>query len=204
MIARNEEKNIAKALGLLRPHFAEIVVVDTGSSDQTLALASEHADKVLSFAWGDDFSAARNFSLTQAVNDWVLVVDCDEFLEEIDAGEMGRMINSYPEGIGMIIRHNPYESDAEGAERRGALATERVGRLFDRRIHHYQGIIHEQVVRCDGTEPQYFPIPLSFRHEGYLTKKTAEEKARRNLALLLYDLESNGANPYTYFQLGQS
>jgi tetratricopeptide (TPR) repeat protein len=114
------------------------------------------------------------------------------------------MISDYPDGIGMILRHNPYESAAGGDERRGALATERVGRLFDRRIHHYQGIIHEQVARRDGAEPQYFPIPLSFRHEGYLTKKTAAEKARRNLELLFRDLELNGPNPYTYFQIGQS
>ncbi|MDR0219829.1 MAG: glycosyltransferase family 2 protein, partial [Lachnospiraceae bacterium] len=140
MIAKNEETRLARCLGLLRPHFAEIVVVDTGSGDQTAVLAAQYADKVCRFAWVNDYSAARNYSLAQASHDWILVVDCDEFLEEIDPAGMEQMMKAHPEGVGMIVRHNPQEK--EGGE--AALMTERVARLFDRRIYHYQGLVHEQ------------------------------------------------------------
>lgn len=208
VIAKNEEGYIGKCLSLLRPYFAEIIVVDTGSRDRTAAVAAEYADKVVNFEWVNDFSAARNFSFTHASNDWILVVDCDEFLEEIDVGGMERLMRSYPESVGMIIRNNPYRNDEAGGtgagERPDSVMTERVGRLFDRRIYHYRGIIHEQAARIDGSEAKYFPLPVSFYHEGYVDRKRAGEKAERNLKLLLLDLEKNGADPYTYFQIGQS
>jgi len=199
MITKNEEKYLAKCLSLLKPHFAEIIVADTGSTDRTALIAAEYADKVLSFDWVDDFSAARNFSISQAANDWIMVVDCDEFLQEIDLNAIEKMMHGYPRGIGMMLRNNPY-----GGGESKAVMTERVARLFDRRFHHYRGIIHEQVTPSDGSEAVYFPIPISFYHEGYSEQGTAEEKAQRNLKLLLVDLEKNGADPYTYFQLGQS
>ena len=200
MIARNEEKYIEKCLGLLRPHFKEIIVVDTGSTDKTVEIATKYADKVVEFTWVDDFSAARNFSTKQASNDWILAVDCDELLEEIDLSGMEKAIKQYPQGIGMVIRNNPYGDENQPK----SIMTERVARLFDRRLHHYQGLIHEQVKPLDGSEPQYFPIPLSFYHEGYVNPEMAAEKAQRNLDLLFVDLEKNGADPYTYFQIGQS
>ncbi|MCL2718034.1 MAG: glycosyltransferase [Lachnospiraceae bacterium] len=200
MIANNEERYLARCLSLLRPHFAEIIVADTGSSDETTAIAEKYADKVCHFGWVNDFSAARNFSVSQANNDWVLVVDCDEFLEEIDLAGIEKAMEGNPQDIGMIIRNNPHGND-DGPK---SIMTERVARLFDRRIHHYQGIIHEQVIPIDGSGAKYFPIPLSFYHEGYVNPETAGEKARRNLNLLFIDLEKNGADPYTYFQIGQS
>ena len=200
MIAKNEEKYLAKCLGLLRPHFDELIITDTGSTDDTVMIAKDFTDKVFDFKWVDDFSAARNFSIEQASNNWILVVDCDEFLEEIDIAGIQKMMAQNPQGIGMIIRNNPY--GGEGKPK--SIMTERVARLFDRRFHHYQGIIHEQVKPLDGSEPQYFHIPISFYHEGYVTPETAGKKAQRNLDLLLIDLEKNGPDPYTYFQIGQS
>lgn len=200
MIARNEEKYIAKCLTLLRTHFPEIIIVDTGSTDQTVTIAKEYTDKISHFDWTNNFSAARNFSLKQASNEWVLVVDCDEFLEQIDLGGIEKAIRQYPKGIGMIIRNNPYE----GENQPQSIVTERVARLFNRRFHHYEGSIHEQVVPRDDSDPQYFPIPISFYHEGYVNQETAAGKAERNLNLLFKDLEKNGADPYTYFQIGQS
>jgi glycosyltransferase involved in cell wall biosynthesis len=200
MIAKNEEARLTKCLTLLRPHFAELVVVDTGSSDGTAAAAEQIADKVAHFTWNDDFSAARNYSLAQASHDGVLVVDCDEFLEEIDGAGVERMMTAHPEGVGMILRHNPQEK--AGGET--ALMVERVARLFDRRYYHYAGLVHEQAVRLDGCEPEYFALPLRFRHEGYVNHEDAAAKAEHYLRILLEDLHNNGASPYTYFQIGQS
>ena len=71
IIAKNEEKHIEKCLSSIRSHTAEsadfeIIVVDTGSTDRTKALAAKYADKVLDFTWVNDFSAARNYSVAQA------------------------------------------------------------------------------------------------------------------------------------------
>ena len=66
IIAKNEEARIERCLQSIKPCGFEIVVVDTGSTDETKEIAARYADKVLDFTWCDDFSAARNFSLREA------------------------------------------------------------------------------------------------------------------------------------------
>lgn len=78
IIAKNEEKYIEECLKRLVPYGMEIVVTDTGSTDRTREIAQKYADKVLDFAWIEDFSAARNFCAANASNDWILVLDCDD------------------------------------------------------------------------------------------------------------------------------
>ena len=84
MIAKNEDNHIEECLKRLRPCRFEIIVVDTGSVDRTVEVAHKYADKVFHFAWCDNFSSARNFSIQQASNDWVLQFPppgfCLEFL----------------------------------------------------------------------------------------------------------------------------
>jgi len=201
MIAKNEAVQLKKCLSLLRPHFAEIILADTGSTDDTAQVAAQYADKVLHFQWVNDFSAARNFSIAHASHHWILVVDCDEFLTQINLRDTQRQMQANPGGIGMIKRDNPYSDSSLGAD---AMMRERVARLFDRRIHHYQGSIHEQATPIDGSDAQYFHVPLTFYHEGYADKERAEKKAGRNLDMLLAALEKEGPDPYTYFQIGQS
>ncbi len=203
MIAKNEEKYIDKCLHLLSPHSFEIIVVDTGSTDRTREIAHSYTDKVFHFDWVNDFSAARNFSITQATHDWILVIDCDEFLETIDRAAIDKAIRQHPHGAGMLIRNNPYVANGQ-PDSASSFLTERVARLFSRHEYHYRGIIHEQVARIDGSEPVYFPIPLSCYHEGYVNQDIAAQKARRNLDLLLLDLDKSGPDPYTYYQIGKS
>lgn len=82
MIVRNERESLPRALASVTALADEIVVVDTGSSDGTQALAAAHAKVRLShFDWCDDFAAARNAGLKQAQGDWILVIDADEELE---------------------------------------------------------------------------------------------------------------------------
>ncbi len=78
LIAKNEEKNLENCLRPLLALEEEIVLVDTGSTDQTKTIAARLGAKVFDFTWVQDFSAARNYSISVAQNDWVLIVDCDE------------------------------------------------------------------------------------------------------------------------------
>src|ERR1039458_3578707 len=79
MIAKNE----ARCLRSVRAIADEIIVTDTGSTDDTVKSSSENGAHVSHFAWTNDFAAARNFALAQATGDWILVLDADEWASEI-------------------------------------------------------------------------------------------------------------------------
>jgi len=80
MIVKNEEKYLARCLRSAKPVVQEMVIVDTGSTDRTRQIATAFGARVCDFKWVDDFSKARNFSLTQACGDWILVLDADEVI----------------------------------------------------------------------------------------------------------------------------
>ena len=82
MISRNEAARIVRALASARPCVDELVVLDTGSTDATVALARSAGARVAYFDWIDDFSAARNAALDLADADWNLIVDADEWIAE--------------------------------------------------------------------------------------------------------------------------
>ncbi len=199
MIAKNEDNHIEECLKRLKPCKFEVIVVDTGSVDRTVEIAQRYADRVFHFAWCNDFSAARNFSVQQASNDWVLVIDCDEYLENVNLAELEEAIDRNSRAVGMIVRNNPYS--IQGVR---SVMSERIARLFNRRYCHFEGIIHEQVCALDGREIETFQIPLTFYHEGYVSESGKRMRATRNLELLLHDLETKGPSPYIYFQLGQN
>ena len=199
MIAKNEDNHIEECLKRLRPCKFEVIVVDTGSVDRTVEVAHKYADKVFHFAWCDDFSAARNFSIQQASNDWVLIIDCDEYLEKVNLAELEDVLEENSRSMGMITRNNPYIVQSIRS-----IQSERIGRLFNRRYCHYEGSIHEQVCLLTGGEPDSFEIPLTFYHEGYVSESDKRMRATRNLEMLLHDLAIKGPSPYIYFQLGQN
>ena len=72
MIAKNEARCLARCLRSVRALADEIIVTDTGSTDDTVKIASENGAKVAHFAWINDFAAARNFALAQATGEWIL------------------------------------------------------------------------------------------------------------------------------------
>jgi glycosyltransferase involved in cell wall biosynthesis len=78
MIVRNEEGVLARILDDANTFCDELVVVDTGSTDGTVALAQEHGATVSHFEWIDDFGAARNFAFDRCTGDWILWLDADE------------------------------------------------------------------------------------------------------------------------------
>ena len=207
-IAKNEEKNLAQSLqqlirvmGKPAEKGYEILVLDTGSMDRTAEVAVSYGARVEDFEWIKDFSAARNDAMEKAKYDRILFLDADEIPEKCDLDKIIKDWNAYPGAIGRLERRNLCNSDGGGT----CIFTDRVERFFDRRLYHYEGCIHEQVIKNDGGEMQGYDLALTVYHEGYYgTKEQLKVKARRNNELLFKELEKNPEDPYLYYQIGQS
>lgn len=223
IITKNEEKNIEHCLSALSGYEFELVVVDTGSTDKTRDVAKRFTDKVYDFVWQDDFAAAKNYAISKATYDLVLVVDSDEFLDPLPKGEVRNlevMAAQNPDAVGRIRRRNVITGNGVPQENR-----EWVNRIFDRRKFHYKGRIHEQVVPFQGGEYETWMSQLTFFHTGYdLTSEERKQKTQRNITLLERELsevtaqmdnlcqndsdssqiqELNEQIPYLLYQLGK-
>ena len=84
MLTKNEEKTLAKAINSVKPVVDEIIVVDTGSTDKTKEIAKKFTKKIYDFEWNDNFADARNFSISKATKDWILILDADEIIKNED------------------------------------------------------------------------------------------------------------------------
>src|SRR3989338_781444 len=94
MITKNEEKNLAKCLNSVKDLVDEIIIVDTGSKDNTINIAKSFNAKIINFKWQDDFSLARNESLKCASSDWIVVLDADEVIAKNDLVKIKRLIQN--------------------------------------------------------------------------------------------------------------
>lgn len=82
MIVKNEERLLARCLDSVADLMDEIIIVDTGSTDQTKEIAARYTDKIYDFEWVQDFSAARNFAFSKATKEYIYSADADEVLDE--------------------------------------------------------------------------------------------------------------------------
>ena len=82
MIVKDEERVLDRCLASLRPIADEIIIVDTGSSDDTKEIAAQYTDRVFDFLWRDDFAAARNYAFSKATKEYIYSADADEVLDE--------------------------------------------------------------------------------------------------------------------------
>lgn len=201
IIAKNEEKHIEKCLKALLPLNTEIILVDTGSTDHTKEIAKGYTDKIYDFAWIQDFSAARNFSIDKAANDWILIIDCDEYVTGFDPDSISAFQKSFPTAIGQIEHHNLLgETDDQ------SIYIDSLPRLFDRRLYHFTGAIHEQITpRTDTVSLSYAPVGITAFHDGYFgTPEEQHEKNMRNINMLKEALKNAPHDSYLLYQLGQS
>lgn len=205
IIARDEEKHIEECLKHLRKYDWEIIVADTGSIDHTREIAARYADKVVDFAWVDDFAAARNYCASFASNNWILVIDCDEYITSVDTSVLRMLLQKFPRHAGMLRITNMVPKDGEES----GYVMDDVPRLYNKNYYHYLFPIHEQVRFIDPARIEdamdVFMLPIEVVHYGYtLTGEDMARKQRRNLDLLYKALESDPDNAYYHFQVGQS
>lgn len=180
MIVKNEEKHLERCLTSVKDVVGEIVIVDTGSTDKTLAIAKSFNSKIFHFEWINDFSAARNFALSKCTCDWILYLDADEELNQNSIGELKKKISGNPFGVNCIV--TSLGSDIS----QGSIM--RYPRLFPNEPGvKFIGKVHEQI--SDSLREKKIQIinsDIEIIHHGYvIDDEGLKQKKERNLALLL-------------------
>lgn len=200
MIVKNEEQGLAQCLNSVKDIVDEIIVVDTGSNDTTKEIALKYTNKVYDFIWDNDFAKARNFSISKANNDWILVVDADEIVTNFNVETILSLINSGDKLVGRIKRINIFE-DSTGEKK----YIERINRLFNKNHYNYTGTIHEQVTSLNNTSYKTVPIDIDIEHIGYIKEVlNKSNKISRNISMLKQAIDDNSNDPYLHYQLGKS
>jgi glycosyltransferase involved in cell wall biosynthesis len=190
LIMRNEARCIARCIASLAPHVDRILCLDTGSTDDTVAIAEKHGATVHHMVWPDDFSIARNHALALADADWNLIVDADEWI--MQGGEQIRAFCAGAPRLGRACVHSDDDSTSLTQQSRSWIT-----RLLPRGVR-FSGRVHEQAVSDLPREK----LELHIGHDGYLAAYMVAKQGR-NRELLLAELATNPGDAYLQFQLGR-
>lgn len=225
IITKNESGKLEKCLKAIRAVMggdAEIVVVDTGSTDNTCSMVAEYTDKVFHFEWIGDFAAAKNYAASCASNDMVWIMDSDEYLRPLSDSEIALLymtVEKHREDVGRMCRINDTFLGDEVAK-----YTDYTNRIFDRRRYCFEGKIHEQLVRGSvftgpfvategmSSNGEYrddlytvYKTNAVADHDGYVgTCEERKNKAERNAKLLLEQLKERPDDAYILYQAGKA
>jgi glycosyltransferase involved in cell wall biosynthesis len=205
VIARDEERFIGGCLESLAPFVDEMVLVDTGSLDRTRDIAQALGARVQTFAWCDDFAAARNAAIETATADWIFMLDADERLE----ADSGVVLRDLPRRMPIGVHGAcPRIESRTLTEASGPCSiTSEVPRFFRRSADlRYTGAIHEDLV--------FLPDPAATRnvivhdlrviHYGYDSALyAARHKDERNTRLLERQTAEHPHDPRPLYFLTQ-
>lgn len=203
MMVKNESKYLDMCLKSIQPLLdaveSELIIIDTGSEDDTVEIARKYTDKVYFHEWYHDFSGMRNKTISYATGEWIFILDADEVLQEtqpiIDFLQAPK--NKKTGGVAFACKSITNENNL--ADYSITLTI----RLFKNDGYfHYAGVVHNQPV----FKGKVIEIETSLLHYGYMAtdKDLMEKKFLRTNVLLKNELEKDPENTYYWFQLSVS
>ncbi len=193
MIVRNESYFLEHCLSSACDFVDEIVIVDTGSTDNTLEIARRFTNRIVSFEWQDHFADARNYALEHASGEWIIVLDADEMIEPEHWRELRRRIVDTDKDAFFLEQRNysretandnwtpvtkgsPFTRDYRGYK------PNPIARLFRNNGQiRYSGRVHE-VIDLSLTEGTYEVLSIPIHH--YMDEDPAKSKRKRQLNYL--------------------
>jgi len=195
LIVKNEAKVLQACMESIRAIADEIVITDTGSSDNTIEIALQWADKVLFQTWEPwDFSAARNFSLQFSQTEWICWIDADETLMEKGLIQLKEVMRDDRKAKTIFT---PLLSKLPD----GRASKHYLPKLFKKGTAYFEEPVHNQLIHS---------IPIAnaeiyFWHVGYdLDEKTMKQKRNRTSGLLKTQLKENPNNAFATMNLART
>jgi len=189
-MVKNEILTLPESIQKMRLLVDEICILDTGSTDGTKVYAKWVADKYADFKWCDDFSAARNASLSLARNEWILVIDADEYIDERYKNQIYSLL--YDEKVMAYMfqifnfLQNPFWIINP------KIAYGKSIRLFRRSCNYkYEGIVHNKL-NCKEEDSQ--EIPICIYNFNYYEVNKLDFKTEQNKRLMDIKVKQQGWN----------
>lgn len=202
-MVKNESKNLERCLksleGLLASPDIELIIVDTGSEDNTVDIAKNYTAKIYYHMWNNNFSEMRNISISYALGEWILILDADEQIE--NPQELLKLINSKDLKKANTYQFTMRDYVRESDEKK--FVTYSSYRLFQNDGQFgYTGAVHNQ----PKIKAPILSAPVIINHFGYQfdNKELLERKFKRTSAILLNELEKDPDNIYYRYQLANS
>lgn len=203
MMIKNEEKHLRECLQSLKPLLdnikSELIIIDTGSIDDSVNIAKCFTEKVFSHSWNDNFSEMRNRVISYCTGEWIMVIDGDEVLQ--NPTEIINFIKSKDRkrfNTALLMVKNL--TDEKDLSSFSMLSSPRLFRKD--KDFHYEGAVHNQPIFKAPT----IKLDSSLIHYGYIStdKELMERKFIRTVGLLKKELEREPLNFYYWCQLSVS
>jgi len=201
MMVKNEGENLERCLSSVLPFSSEIVILDTGSTDNTVDIAKKFTDKIYHQKWQDDFSLHRNKSFSLANGEWIFQLDADEELILDNQGTAQQFLDYLAQlpltihAVAFPLRDYRPSTKTYTAEFDAARCFRRGKVVYHRKIHNrpdFEGSI------------TYFD-KMYIKHYGYdLTEEQQKIKAKRTIGLLLKSIQEDPNDYESHFYLCQA
>ncbi len=182
MIVRDEERTLPRCLESAKGLYDELIIVDTGSADNTKNIAREYTDKIFDLVWREDFAYARNAALSYATGEYLLWLDADDVVEAVDRDTL----------LALLERERPDMLFCPYAA--GDLVYERERFLRREQNFRFVGRVHEAVP----PRGKILHYPMTVRH---LSSEKA--RGRRNLDIYLRWAAEEPLSPRDLFYYGR-
>lgn len=201
MIVRNEADWIARCLMSVKAAVDEMIIVDTGSTDNTIEIAKVLGAQVYDFPWTGHFAEARNYGLNQATGDWILWLDADEEVDAASAMSLRNVLDMDDKQLASIKLINYHGANPPHSDHAYLLGHHR---LFRNGMGlQFRNSIHEQLNVNEHVSLSDIPlIPVKVHHYGYLDAvTTAKHKFERNLTMLQAAINTPDHDPWLDYHL---
>ena len=204
MIVKDEEKLLNNCLESVKDLVEEIIIVDTGSIDNTKEICNKYKVKTYDFTWTESFSEARNFGIDKATKEWILWLDADEEIIIKNIEELKVSLESNKKNLYLIPMINYYGSSYPDPNLSYLFASERLFR--NHKGFNFIGNIHEHLTKENLDEKELEEIEIipyiEIHHYGYMDSVVEDKKKNeRNLKLLENEKKDSNYDPWIDYHI---